>query len=90
MTVKHSGLIALAAFGVGMALAPAAMAGDANFGTCVHMAKQVTAAIAAAQPGPAKDQAQTAADSGRDFCAASMYTQGVANYQKALQLLGKS
>jgi hypothetical protein len=72
-----------------LALAPAANAADARLLDCVQMAKQVSAALEAAQPGSATDAARNQAMMGRDYCAASMYSQGVARYSRALQLLGK-
>jgi hypothetical protein len=71
-----------------MAVAPAASA--ANLTDCVKMAKEVAAAIQSAQPGDTTEQARSAQNAGRMYCSSSMYTQGVAAYSKALQLLGKA
>lgn len=72
-----------------LALAPVANAGSARMTDCIKMAKEVSAALDAAQPGKETDQARDHAAAGRSYCAAQMYAQGVANYSKALQLLGK-
>jgi hypothetical protein len=88
--VKHAGWISLAALCAGLAFAPAATAGDANLGSCIHMAKQVSQAIASAQPSTTTDKAKDEASAAQSYCAATMYAMGVAHYQKALQLLGKS
>jgi hypothetical protein len=79
-------LIALSTF----ALAPAANAADARLTDCVQLAKQVSAALEAAQPGASTDQARQQATAGRSYCGSQMYAAGVARYNKALQLLGKS
>lgn len=78
---------AVAAMFAAMALAPAANA--AGLSDCTHMAKQVAQALETAQPGAATEAARANAKAGRDFCASSMYAQGVVHYSKALQLLGK-
>ena len=88
--VKHAGWISLAALCAGVAFAPAATAADANLTNCVQMSKQVSQAIAAAQPGDVTDKVKNEANAGRSYCAATTYAMGVAHYQKALQLLGKS
>lgn len=80
--------LAAAAF-TGLMFASAAYAADANVGDCIHMSKQVTTAIDAAQPGQAKDGALAQQRSGSSFCAAAMYKSGVAHYAKALELLGQ-
>jgi hypothetical protein len=72
-----------------LAFAPAANAADARLTDCVHLAKQVSAALEAAQPGTSTDQAREQASAGRTYCGSQMYKQGVARYAKALQLLGK-
>jgi hypothetical protein len=79
--------LAAAAF-TGLMFASAAYAADAKLGDCVHMSKQVAAAIDAAQAGKAKDDARVLQSAGRGFCAASMYDKGVSRYAKALTLLG--
>ncbi|GAA0581924.1 hypothetical protein [Rhizomicrobium electricum] len=73
-----------------LALAPAANAADARLTDCVQMAKQVSAALEAAQPGTSTDQARQQATAGRSYCGSQMYSAGVAHYSKALQLLGKN
>ena len=73
-----------------LALAPAANAADARLTDCVHMAKQVSAALEAAQPGSSTDAARQQASAGRSYCGSQMYAMGVAHYSKALQLLGKN
>ncbi len=88
--MKFATLAAFAAVSAALAFAPAANAASASLSDCVHMAKQVTEAIDAAQPGSSVDQARQQANAGRSYCASSMYAQGVAHYSKALQLLGKS
>jgi len=72
------------------ALALASAASAASVSDCVQFSKQVSQALAEAQPGDTTSQARTEANSGRSFCASGMYEQGVARYTKALQLLGKS
>jgi hypothetical protein len=73
-----------------LALAPAANAADARLTDCVHLAKQVSSALEAAQPGTTTDQAREQASAARSFCSSQMYSAGVARYNKALQLLGKN
>jgi hypothetical protein len=73
-----------------LALAPAANAADARLTDCVHLSKQVSAALEAAQPGTSTDAAREQASAGRSLCGSQMYALGVARYTKALQLLGKS
>jgi len=73
----------------GLMFGSAASAADANLSDCVHMAKQVSAAIGTAQPGKAKDDAVVEQHAGQSYCGFSMYAQGVAHYAKALQLLGQ-
>ena len=67
----------------------ASAANAANVGDCVQMAKQVVTAVDAAQPGKAKEDAVTQQHAGLSYCAFSMYAQGVARYEKALELLGQ-
>jgi len=74
---------------VTLALAPAANAADAKLTDCLHMAKEVSTALAAAQPGTTTDQARGQAQAGQNACLAASYNRGVAHYAKALQLLGK-
>lgn len=71
-----------------LAIAPAANA--ANLTDCVKMAKQVATALETAQPGDDTAKARTMASAGRMYCSSSMYAQGVAQYTKALQVLGKA
>jgi hypothetical protein len=73
-----------------LALAPAANAADARLSDCVQLAKQVSVAIEAAQPGTSTDQARQHASAGRSLCVSQMYSAGVAQYNKALTLLGKN
>jgi len=85
---KRAAFASIAAVCASLAFAPLASA--SGISDCVHMAKQVSSAIASAQPGKATDDAREQADAGRSYCATSLYAQGVAHYSKALQLLGKS
>lgn len=85
--MKSVAFAAVAAVCASLAFAPAANA--AGISDCVHMAKQVAEALNNAQPGKATDDARAQASAGRSYCASSMYTQGVASYSKALQLLSK-
>jgi len=80
---------ALAALSV-LALSPPAMARDATMQDCSQLAKQVRAALETATPGEATSEARTAADAGRNMCSYRLYAMGVARYNKALKLLGKS
>jgi hypothetical protein len=73
----------------GFTFASAANAADARLSDCVHMAKQVATAVDVAQPGKAKDDAAAEQRTGQSYCGFSMYAQGVAHYEKALQLLGE-
>jgi len=73
-----------------LAFSPIANAADANLAACVRLAHQVSDALNTAQPSPAKDSARADANAARAYCAIAMYTQGVARYSHALQLLGKS
>lgn len=74
----------------GLGFAASASAGDARMSDCVHMAKQASTAIDAAQPGDTTDQAKDLVRNARSFCATSQYDRGVALYSKALSLLGKN
>ena len=78
----------VAAAFTGLMFASAAYAADANLGDCVRMSKQVASAVDAAQAGKARDDAVVLQHAGRDYCAVTMYAQGVARYAKALTLLG--
>ena len=81
----------VAAAFTGLMFASAAYAADANLGDCIHMSKQVASAVDAAQAGKTRDDAVVQQRAGREYCAVSMYTKGVAHYAKALTLLsGKS
>ncbi len=71
-----------------LAVAPAANA--ANLTDCVKMAKQVAAALETAQPGDNTAKARSMENAGRMYCSSSMYAQGIAQYTRALQLLGKA
>jgi hypothetical protein len=73
-----------------LAVAPVANAADARLSDCTSMAKQVAAALEAAQPGQQADTARVQANAGRNFCAIGLYPLGVARYSKALQVLGKA
>ena len=73
-----------------LAIAPAANAADARLNDCISMAKQVAAALETAQPGAAAAQARSHQAAGLNYCSISMYSQGVAQYAKALQVLGKA
>ena len=73
-----------------LGLAPAANAADAKLSDCIKMAKQVATAIDNAQPGNSTDAARDEQAAARNYCSSSMYAQGVAHYNKALQLLGKA
>ena len=87
MKLTHwTAVMTLAAF----AFAPAGNAADARLSDCISMAKQVAAALETAQPGQLADAARVQANAGRNFCAMGMYPQGVAQYSKALQVLGKA
>ena len=79
---------AVAAVCAAFVLAPAASASGLN--DCIHMGKQVTAALESAQPGQSTDAARAQANAARMFCGTGMYAEGVARYSKALQLLGKA
>ena len=88
MLFGKKAVFAAAAF-TGLMFVSAAYAADASVGDCVHMSKQVASALDAAQPGQAKDDARALQSAGRNFCAFSMYEKGVAQYTKALTLLGR-
>ena len=88
MLFGKKAVLAAAAF-TGLMFASTAYAADTNFGDCIHMSKQVASALDAAQAGKAKDGALAQQRFGREFCAASMYRNGVAHYAKALELLGQ-
>jgi len=85
---KRTAFASIAAVCATLAFAPIASA--SGLSDCIHLGKQVSSAIESAQPGKATDDARQEAIAGRSFCATSMYAQGVARYNKALQLLGKS
>ncbi len=72
-----------------MTLVPVANAADARLSDCISMAREVSTALGAAQPGKKTDEARDHAAAGRNYCASQMYAKGVAQYSKALQLLGK-
>jgi len=88
---KKTALVSAAAVCAALISAPIANAADANVSDCLHMAKQVKTALETAQPGTKTDDARNELRFGRDFCANTMYAQGVAHYSKALEILnGKS
>lgn len=74
----------------GLGFTVAANAGDAKLVDCLNMAKQVTTALEAAQPGATTDQARDMARNARTYCSSSRYDNGVALYSKALTALGKN
>jgi hypothetical protein len=80
---------ALAALSV-LALSPAAMADDVGAKDCSQMFKQVKAALETATPGDATSAARIEANNGKNMCTIRLYAQGVAHYNQALKLLGKS
>ncbi|HUO97546.1 MAG TPA: hypothetical protein VMU01_02700 [Rhizomicrobium sp.] len=86
--MKFVSRIAIAAACAAFVLSPAASASGRN--DCVHLGKQVSEALSAAQPGQATDQARAQADAGRSYCSTGLFAQGVASYTKALHLLGKA
>jgi len=73
-----------------LAFVPAANAADARLSDCLQLSKQVSAALETAKADASTEAAREQANSGRSFCGAKLYIQGVASYTKALQLLGKS
>lgn len=84
--MKHLyAILALSAF----AATPAAHA-DAKLSDCLKLQKQVFTALESAPAGNTIEEARSEANAARSFCAAHLYTQGVAHYSKALGLLGKS
>jgi hypothetical protein len=87
-TMKFAHRAAVAAVCAAFALAPAASASGLN--DCIHMAKQVSSALASAQPGSTTDQARSLAAAGQNACMTSAYAKGLSHYAKALQLLGKA
>ena len=86
-SVKKTALVSVAAACAGLLFASTANA--AGISNCVHLSKQVAAAIDSAQAGKAKDDAAAQQLIGRQYCAISMYDRGVAHYSKALELLGQ-
>lgn len=71
------------------AIAFASAANAAGPSDCTRLQKQTAEAIAAAPSGSATNQARNLASVASTFCATSMYAQGVARYNQALQLLAK-
>ena len=86
---KRAALASVAVLAASLTFGSVANAADARLGDCTQLAKQVAEAINTAQPGQATEEALQQAKAGRGYCSLSMYTQGVAHYSKALQLLGK-
>lgn len=60
----------------------------ATGGGCAHIAQQVQAAIDANPTSAAVDQARKDQNAGRSFCSNQLYSNGVASYQHALDVLG--
>ncbi len=85
--MKFATRAAIAVVCAAFALAPAASASGLN--ECIQMSKKAAEALNSAQPGDATDAARAQVQAARTYCASSMYSQGVARYAKALQLLGK-
>jgi hypothetical protein len=81
-------VFALAALSV-LALAPAANADDVSMKDCTALSKQVNAALETAKPGDNTSAARIEANSGRSMCTIRLYAQGVAHFNKALELLAK-
>jgi hypothetical protein len=86
--MKYANRAVIAAVCAAFALAPAA--GASAISDCVSKGKQVTEALAAAQPGQSTDAARAQAKAGSSLCASGLYALGVARYSKALELLGKA
>jgi len=89
MTFVKSAASALALC-VALGFATAANAADAKATDCNHMAKQVSTAFDSAKPGDTVENARAEERMARQYCASTRYAQGVAHYEKALELLGKS
>ncbi len=77
----------LAATCAAFVLAPAASA--AGLSDCIQLGKKAAEALAPDQTNDTTQAARANAQAGRSYCASSQYTQGVARYAKALELLGK-
>jgi hypothetical protein len=60
----------------------------ATGGGCAHIAQQVQAAIDANPTAAGVDQARKDQNAGRSFCSNQLYSNGVASYQHALDVLG--
>jgi hypothetical protein len=82
--MKHTLIITACA-----AIALATAANAAGPSDCVKLSKQTADAIATSQSGRAQDQARSLASVASTYCATSMYAQGVARYNQALQILAK-
>ena len=85
--MKFANRVMIAAACAAFVLAPAASA--ASLADCIQLGKKTTEALAAAQTNDTTDAARAKARDGKNLCSIALYAQGVANYTKALQLLGK-
>lgn len=60
----------------------------ATGGGCAHIAQQVQAAIDANPTAAGVEQARKDQNAGRSFCSNQLFSNGVASYQHALDVLG--
>lgn len=86
--VKISACAAAMAFGLGLAAASAADTQVANVGSCLKLSSQVRSALDSNQQAANYDAAKKEGGFGRDYCTNGFYAQGIAHYERALQLLG--
>ncbi len=85
--VKHAAFIAALCVATAPMAAYAYAAEPENVTGCLHTAKQVAAAIEAAQQ-PNAEAARHEQGLGRDFCTNGFFHLGLAHYAKALELAG--
>jgi hypothetical protein len=72
----------------GAFLSSGALAEEQGVTGCLHMQKQVSQALDSNQQSANYYDANALKRAGQEFCTAGLYTQGLARYAKALQLLG--
>jgi len=89
LTKKIAIALSLSA-GVALAVSGVSAAEPANTLGCLHMSKQVSSALDANQQSANFQTAKSELDAGKQFCMSGLYTEGMARYAHALQLLGAS
>ncbi len=81
-------LLCAAVMALGVSAASAAPEQMANLNGCAKLSDQVQSALASNQQSANYDEAKKQGKFGNEYCTNAFYGQGVAHYERALQLLG--